>query len=58
MMPYFNLQGKTPDNPSVKQKIMFWKAYRAYIKSEINRMRQVAVSQFRQLFFKGMYMDS
>ena len=32
---------------------MFWKAYRKYIKSEINRMRQVSVSQFKQIFFKG-----
>ena len=47
------MKGKQPDNPSVEQKIMFWKAYRGYIKRELNRMRQVSVSQFRQLLFKG-----
>ena len=45
--------GKVPEHPSPKEKIMFWKTYRGYIKKEINRMRHVAVSQFKQLFFKG-----
>ena len=47
--------GKQPENPNVKQKVMFWKAYRSYIKREIARLRQAAVSLFRQLFFKGKY---
>ena len=34
---------------------MFWKAYRRYIKAEIARQRQVSVSQFRQLLFKGKF---
>ena len=48
--------GKQPESPSLKQKIMFWKGYRSYIKNEINRLRHVAVSQFRQLLFKGKFL--
>ena len=46
-------KGKSPENPTFKQKIMFWKTYQGSVKKEINRLRQVSVSQFRQLFFKG-----
>ena len=50
-------KGKSPENPTFKQKIMFWKTYQGSVKKEINRLRQVSVSQFRQLFFKGKLND-
>ena len=34
---------------------MFWKMYRAYIKNEINRMRQVSIHQFKIAYFKGEF---
>ena len=39
----------------MKEKIMFWKTYRRYIKSEINRMRQVATNNFKTQFTRGKY---
>lgn len=46
-------EGKEPVTPSLKEKIMFWKTYRKYIKGEINRMRQVVVSAMKSMFIKG-----
>ena len=39
----------------MKEKIMFWKTYHRYIKSEINRMRQVATNNFKTQFTRGKY---
>ena len=39
----------------MKDKIMFWKAYHRYVKSEINRMRQVATNNFKTNFTRGKY---
>ena len=47
--------GKEPKLPTLKDKIMFWKTYHRYIKSEINRMRQVATNNFKTNFIKGEY---
>ena len=49
------LIGKQPEVPSLKQKIMFWKTYRGYVKNEINRMRQVSTNAFKRLFMKGEF---
>ena len=45
--------GKEPQIPTMKDKIMFWKTYHRYIKSEINRMRQVATNNFKTNFIGG-----
>ena len=37
----------------MKDKIMFWKTYHQYIKSEVNRMRQVATNNFKTHFTRG-----
>ena len=44
-----------PEKPNVKDKIMFWKAYRGYVKHEINRLRQVSILQLKIAFIKGKF---
>ena len=34
---------------------MFWKAYRGYVKHEINRLRQVSILQLKIAFIKGKF---
>ena len=46
-------KGKEPSIPTLKDKIMFWKTYHRYVKSEINRMRQVSTNTFKTNFIKG-----
>ena len=45
--------GKLPEVPSLKEKVMFWKTYRHYIKQEIQRMRTASINSFKTLFIKG-----
>ena len=53
-MVLLNFTGKQPEMPSLKDKIMFWKTYRHYIKQEIQRMRTSSINSFKTLFIKGM----
>ena len=50
---YFFLKGKEPRVPTIQDKIIFWKSYHRYIKSEINRMRQVATNSYKNNFNRG-----
>ena len=52
-----NLTGKQPEVPSLKDKIMFWKTYRHYVKQEIQRMRTSCTNSFKTLFVKGKWND-
>ena len=54
-MILFYLKGKFEcGEPTLQEKVLFWKGHRDYVKTEFNRMRQVSIKGFKDSFIKGM----